>query len=92
MLYHFDLVLYYLKIKLKDWREANLSINKELFNMLIYANDLDPRPFTKKSFPPLCKLLIEKLTESKFKEDINLIILGCCESVTPKYVVMFMIA
>jgi cytoskeleton-associated protein 5 len=46
MLYHFEDVLGYLKIKLKDWREANLSINKELFAMLIYANDLDPKPFT----------------------------------------------
>lgn len=45
MLYHFEDVLGYLKIKLKDWREANLSINKELFAMLIYANDLDPKPF-----------------------------------------------
>lgn len=34
MLYHFEDVLGYLKIKLKDWKEANLTINKELFNML----------------------------------------------------------
>ena len=45
MLYHFDAVLYYLRLKLKDWREANLAINKELFAMLLYANDLDPKPF-----------------------------------------------
>lgn len=46
MLYHFEDVLGYLKIKLKDWKEANLAINKELFNMLQYAKDLDPKPFT----------------------------------------------
>lgn len=34
MLYHFEDILNYLKIKLKDWREANLAINKELFIML----------------------------------------------------------
>lgn len=45
MLYHLDLVLLYLKLKLKDWKEANLTINKELFAMLQYANNLDPKPF-----------------------------------------------
>ncbi|KAM3139866.1 hypothetical protein pb186bvf_008108 [Paramecium bursaria] len=92
MLYQFDAVLYFLKAKLKDWKEANLAINKELFAMLIYANDLDPRPFNKKSFPPLCKLIIEKITETRFKEDIQTIIRGSCESVSPKLVVIYLIS
>lgn len=50
MQHHFEDVLNFLRIKLKDWKEANLSINKELFAILIYANNLDPKPFTQKSF------------------------------------------
>ena len=81
-----------MKAKLKDWKEANLAINKELFAMLIYANDLDPRPFNKKSFPTLCKLIKEKITETRFKEDIQTIIRGSCESVSPKLVVVYLIS
>lgn len=47
---HFEDILNFLRFKLKDWKEANLSINKELFSILIYANNLDPKPFTQKSF------------------------------------------
>ncbi|CAD8120601.1 unnamed protein product [Paramecium sonneborni] len=91
MLNHFEDILNFLKIKLKDWKEANLSINKELFSLLIYANNLDPKPFTQKSFQPLCKLLVEKMTDSKFREDIYIILKGCCECVNPKYIVLYLI-
>jgi uncharacterized phage-like protein YoqJ len=67
----FDAIMVYLKAKTKDWKESNLMVNKEIFAFLSFCNGLEPKPFTKKAFPPLCKFLIEKMSDAKFKDDIQ---------------------
>lgn len=81
----------FLKAKTKDWKESNLMVNKEIMAFLMFANGLEPKPFTRKSFPPMCKFLIEKMSDSKFKDDIAELFEACCSCVMPKYIVLYLI-
>jgi hypothetical protein len=81
----------FLKRKTKDFKESNLQIVKEIFNLLNFADGLEPKPFTRKSFSSMGKFLIEKISESKFQKEVSKLFESCCECVPSNYMVSFLI-
>ncbi len=76
-----------MKKKTKEFKDGNLVVNKELFALFNFARSLkDPRILTKRSFPPLCRFLFERMGEVKFKDDIISILDAACASVPPNFV------
>jgi cytoskeleton-associated protein 5 len=66
-----DLFLIILKKYTKDFKDANLPLNKAIFTFLFFLDSLTPKPYSRKSFGPMCKFLVERMGDAKFKDDIS---------------------
>jgi cytoskeleton-associated protein 5 len=68
-----------LKSKLKDWKESQLIINKEMFGFLIFVvNTRNPEYVNKKFTLAIHGFLLDKLTDPKFSDNITFIIENIC--------------
>ena len=86
-----ELFLVIFKKNTKDFKDSNLQLNKALFGFLLFVEGLNPKPFNRKSMGPLCKFLVERMGDAKFKDDIWRILEACCTCVMPQYIVYCLI-
>lgn len=62
-----EAILVVLKKKLKDWKEGNLNLNKDLFGLFQFLLEENYK-FSKKGYQVLVGLFIEKLGDAKFND------------------------
>ena len=62
-----------LKVRFKEWKESNLIINLELFELLHKLTDI--QAITSSCVKILTPLFIEKISDNKFSEKITSLIL-----------------
>jgi cytoskeleton-associated protein 5 len=80
-----DVILKYIKIKLKDYKENNVNILKEALN-LIQTICENCKNFAKKHCVIIIKKTCEKFGENKLKTNISTLFLQFMEYHTPKYI------
>ena len=86
-----DVVIRFLKAKLKDWKESNLGINKENFAIISSLCNHKEVNLNKRAFFYVSGLLVNNCHDSKFSETIYGIIHSFVEQVVPKYVITTLI-
>lgn len=76
---HMKLYLIYLKQKLKDFKETNLNLIKEVYSQLL---DLTQQPdyFHREEYDLVVDFILEKLGDKKFQEN-NLQLLQHCSTI-----------
>lgn len=82
-----EAVLRYVGKKLKDWKESTLKVVNEVFALVTLLNELEPSPYSKRSFLLMLPLLLEKIGDAKYNEAIEKTLLRHVQWVFPKFVV-----
>ena len=82
-----DIVIRFLKAKLKDWKESNLGINKETFAIISSMCNRQEVNLNKRAFFYVSGLLVNNCQDSKFSETIYEITRSFVAQVVPKYVI-----
>ncbi len=76
-----------LKNKLKDWKDSNLNINKEILNLLQNLSMKNPPIFNKRIFAVISGYFLEKISENKkFTESCTEILNHIISCVSPQFV------
>ena len=83
-----EYVFKYIRAKLKDWKESNLSVVKEAFNTILSITETPEIPLTKRCFSVISPLIINNLHDSKYTESCNKIVTGFVETISPKFMIM----
>lgn len=83
-----EATLRYLGKKLKDWRESTLNVVKEIFILIMMVNDLEPCPYTKKTYLLTLPLILDKIGDAKYNDQLYKIMLRYTEWVFPKFIIV----
>lgn len=82
-----DVVIRFLKAKLKDWKEPNLGICKENFAILNLLCSAKETKLNKRAFTYISNLLINNCCDMKFKDAIYTITRSFVQKISPKFVI-----
>lgn len=82
-----DVVIRFLKARLKDWKESNLGLNKENFAIISSLCNNKEINLNKRAFYYVSGLLVNNCHDVKFSETVYGITRSFVEQVTPKYVI-----
>jgi len=72
-----EAILVVLRKKLKDWKEGNLNLNKDLFGLFQFLLEGNYK-FSKKGYQQLVGLFIEKLGDDKFNDIMQKMLENIC--------------
>jgi len=83
-----EYVFKYIRVKLKDWKESNLSVVKEAFNTICSITETPEIPLTKRCFSVISPFVVNNLHDSKYTESCNKIVTSFVETISPKFVIL----